>query len=160
MAQTWQNVPEKISCEMLGTKVNKEGVNNRKVGDGVEDADVVEIIFDVSACKIKSLEHVQAFISVDHYNRGSLEVVLVSGAGTKTRLLAPRPQDTSDAGFTDWPLMSVESWGETPGDSWQLYIVNKVTGGNTTGGDWGVGDCRIVLHGMEQQQQQQQHIKD
>ena len=148
MAQTWQNVPEKISCEFVGRKASQD-FSSRKAGEGVKDTDVMEIIFEVSSCKIMSLEHVQAIITVEHPNRGALEVVLVSGKGTKTRLLAPRPKDTSEAGFTDWPLMSVETWGEPAGDSWQLYIVNKVTGGDRTEGDWSVGDCRLVLHGME-----------
>ena len=148
MAEKWDNVPDKVSCEIAGD-MQKQEFNNRKTGVDINEADVVEIMFNITGCKIDSLEHVQAIINVAHPNRGAIEVVLVSGARTKTRLLAPRPKDTSEKGFTDWPLMSVESWGEAPSDSWQLYIVNRGTGEGAQGVDWSVGDCRLVLHGLE-----------
>ena len=146
MALTWENVPEKNTCEIFGIKQKNE-LNNRKAK--IVDTDVAEIMFDVSDCKIDSLEHVQAIINVEHPNRGALEVVLVSAAGTKTRLLAPRPKDTSEKGFSEWPLMSVETWGETPVGFWQLYIVNRREGEESTDIDWSVGDCRLLLHGLE-----------
>ena len=57
------------------------------------------------------LEHVEAVVTIVHPDRGQLEVHLTSPAGTVTRLLAPRVKDKSKQGLTEWPLMSVATWG-------------------------------------------------
>jgi len=145
MALAWKKVPEKNTCEILGI-MQKTDFRNRKAN--ITEKDVVEVLFNASKCKINSLEHVQAVVNVEHPKRGDLEVVLVSAQGTKTRLLSPRPQDTSEKGFSDWPLMSVETWGENPAGSWQLYVVSR--GQKKEHGDtvWAVGRCRLLLHGF------------
>ena len=143
MAKKWNNVPDQISCNLAGLMKENESVDR---SNDIDDNDIVEIIFDVSSCNIAALEHVQALINVNHPNRGSIEVVLVSGAGTKTRLLSPRPKDTSEKGFKNWSLMSVETWGERPGRWWQLYIVNH---DKAIKGDWLVGESTLVLHGTQ-----------
>jgi furin len=67
----------------------------------------------------------QAKITLRATRRGDIEIYLTSSAGTRSTLLALRPQDTSHAGFTDWPFMTVHSWGESPFGFWQLEIHNE-----------------------------------
>jgi len=145
MALIWENVAEKTTCEIIGIKQKNEFTNRK---NKISENDIVETVFDVSECEIDSLEHVQVIINVEHHNRGAIEVVLVSPSSTKTRLLAPRPNDISEKGFSNWSLMSVETWGESPAGSWQLYIVSRREEGSLYA-DWTVGNCRLLLHGLE-----------
>ena len=95
MAQVWENVGEKSECSVAGTK--QELGSDRMGARGlVTGNDVVEILFH-SDCDI-TLEHVVTSVTIDHPTRGDLEIMLVSPSGTKTRLLSPRPNDTSDKG--------------------------------------------------------------
>jgi len=57
--------------------------------------------------------------------RGDLQIYLISPHGTRSVLLAHRRQDLNRAGFTDWPFMTVHSWGETPLGKWTLEIHNE-----------------------------------
>lgn len=47
--------------------------------------------------------------------------------GTKVQLLSARPRDTSTAGFVNWPLMSVATWGENPRGLWKVTVMDKVS---------------------------------
>lgn len=47
--------------------------------------------------------------------------------GTQTTLLTPRDADHSDAGFQEWPLMSVHTWGEDPVGDWRVDIFDTVS---------------------------------
>ena len=93
---------------------------------GLDEGSVVAVSFEVeSNCKVGFVEHVEVLVSVEHPRRGEVEVVLISPSNTRTRLLGPRPKDTSDNGFSAWPLMSVETWGEKPHGPWRLYIADR-----------------------------------
>ena len=89
------------------------------------------------------LEHVISPIHVTAgRKRGDLRVYLQSPSGTRSTLLHNRPQDfsgrftgrklsiqlipmfLSGSGFTNWPFMSVHSWGENPLGKWTLEIHN------------------------------------
>lgn len=48
-------------------------------------------------------------------------------AGTETELLTLRPSDQSVDGFSDWPFMSVHTWGEQPQGPWTLTITDPVS---------------------------------
>jgi subtilisin-like proprotein convertase family protein len=110
----------------------------------VRESDVVGVTFLVGpGCGVTYTEHVEVVVSVAHPRRGALEAVVVSPLGTSTRLLAPRPEDVSQGGFSGWPLMSVETWGERPAGLWRLYIVDRGAGARV----WSVGDCSLLLHG-------------
>lgn len=47
-------------------------------------------------------------------------------AGTKVQLLSARPKDKSTAGFVNWPLTSVGTWGEKPNGIWTVTIQDDV----------------------------------
>lgn len=146
MASVWNNVPEKSECRLEGEKV--QDLHTRRTGEsGVRDIseeNVVALKFSSEECDVDTLEQVQAIINVQHPQRGQLEALLVSPSGTRSHILSPRRNDLSDKGFLDWPLMTVESWGEPARGSWELYLVNRGEGGL----DWSVGDCRLVIHGI------------
>lgn len=67
----------------------------------------------------------QAKVSLMAARRGDLQIQLTSPQGTKSTLLAKRPHDVSKAGFTQWPFMSVHTWGERPHGIWKLEIHNE-----------------------------------
>ncbi|XP_069502806.1 proprotein convertase subtilisin/kexin type 4 [Ambystoma mexicanum] len=85
---------------------------------------------NVSACArsqgfIRSLEHVQARISLSYSRRGDMEVSLTSPRGTRSVLVALRPYDTSTDGYSDWLFMTTHSWDEDPQGIWTLELLNK-----------------------------------
>ena len=95
MASVWVNVREASESNILGIK---QPLGGDRIGARglVTDNDVYEIVFH-SDCDM-TVEHVVTSVTIVHPTRGDLEIMLVSPAGTKTRLLAPRPNDTSDKG--------------------------------------------------------------
>ena len=76
--------------------------------------------------KIRYLEHVQLFVTIDYSRRGDLHINVTSPNGTETMLLSEREGDYSADGFTNWPFMSVHTWGENPTGIWQLRINDRV----------------------------------
>uniref|UniRef100_A0A8C6MKF6 Furin (paired basic amino acid cleaving enzyme) b n=1 Tax=Nothobranchius furzeri TaxID=105023 RepID=A0A8C6MKF6_NOTFU len=73
---------------------------------------------------VRSLEHVQARLTLSHNQRGKLAIHLISPLGTRSTLLFPRPNDYSSEGFNDWAFMSTHSWDEDPQGEWTLEIEN------------------------------------
>ena len=67
----------------------------------------------------------QAKVTLTSGRRGDLQIYLVSPSGTRSTLLAHRRHDLNRAGFTDWPFMTVHSWGENPIGKWTLEIHNE-----------------------------------
>lgn len=73
---------------------------------------------------VTKLEHVRVYITLSHATRGSLRIVLISPAGTRSELLAPRDRDYSSDGFQNWPFMTVFSWDENPNGIWRLEVTD------------------------------------
>ncbi|KAL7868080.1 hypothetical protein SRHO_G00094640 [Serrasalmus rhombeus] len=102
----------------------------------------------VEACSgqldfVSSLEHVQARLTLSYSHRGNLAIHLISPLGTRSTLLAPRPQDNSAEGFNDWAFMTTHAWDEDPRGEWTLDIEN-VAGLN----DYGVlSQFTLILYG-------------
>ncbi|XP_073507267.1 proprotein convertase subtilisin/kexin type 4-like [Phyllobates terribilis] len=91
---------------------------------------------NISGCSgrpnyVRSLEHVQAQISLSYSRRGDLEISLTSPMGTRSVLVALRPYDTSSAGYQNWSFMSTHTWDENPRGTWTLELVNKGDPRNT-----------------------------
>ncbi|XP_059488802.1 neuroendocrine convertase 1-like [Neocloeon triangulifer] len=91
--------------------------------------------------KINRLEHVILFLTVQHGDRGTLEIFLTSPSGTDSQLLTRRKYDKSDKGFSNWPFMSVHFWNENPAGTW------KVTMSNFGGGSGQVLSANLILYG-------------
>ncbi|CAG0912487.1 unnamed protein product [Notodromas monacha] len=118
LSRTWRRVPPQQTCHIPATHFNKKIPAKSQVNLALE--------IKPSDCpNINYLEHVQAKITLRATRRGDMEIYLTSSAGTRSTLLALRPQDTSHAGFTEWPFMTVHSWGENPFGFWQLEIHNE-----------------------------------
>ncbi|XP_066524024.1 furin (paired basic amino acid cleaving enzyme) b isoform X2 [Hoplias malabaricus] len=102
----------------------------------------------VEACSgqpdfVSSLEHVQARLTLSYNHRGNLAIHLISPLGTRSTLLASRPQDNSAEGFNDWAFMTTHAWDEDPRGEWTLEIEN-VAGLN----DYGVlSQFTLILYG-------------
>jgi len=74
--------------------------------------------------EIKYLEHVQAFITLRASRRGAVNIYLVSPMNTRSMLLGSRTRDDdSKSGFTKWPFMTTQIWGENPRGVWTLYVM-------------------------------------
>jgi len=115
-ARKWISVPPQQSCEVVSPYYYKV----------IPAMGFVTIELDVNSCPgVRFLEHVISPIHVTAgRKRGDLRVYLQSPSGTRATLLHNRPQDFSGSGFTNWPFMSVHSWGENPLGKWTLEIHN------------------------------------
>ncbi|XP_048388215.1 PC3-like endoprotease variant B [Stegostoma tigrinum] len=74
---------------------------------------------------IDTLEHVQVTVTLSSICRGDLEISVISPFGTKSKLLAVRSNDNSQAGLKNWTFMSVHFWGEKPDGVWILTITDE-----------------------------------
>ncbi|XP_078061255.1 PC3-like endoprotease variant B, partial [Mustelus asterias] len=106
-----------------------------------------------TANAIDTLEHVQVTVTVSSICRGDLEISLTSPYGTKSKLLAVRLADESQAGLKDWTFMTVHLWGENPEGVWILTIADRAntvtacerSGDETTAGS--ITKYKITLWG-------------
>ncbi|XP_062412834.1 proprotein convertase subtilisin/kexin type 4-like isoform X1 [Sardina pilchardus] len=111
----------------------------------------LRISWNETACRwnrsrIRSLEHVQAQLSLKHVRRGDLTITLLSPAGTRSNLLTRRYLDQSSAGFSGWNFMSTRCWDEDPTGVWSLIIRN-------TGNRHNIGELtrlNINLYGTDE----------
>ncbi|XP_051979189.1 furin-like isoform X2 [Xyrauchen texanus] len=117
LAQNWTSVGPQHKC-VINMLTEPRDIRNH-------------LIFSrsVEACSgqpdfVSSLEHVQARLTLSYNHRGNLAIHLISPLGTRSTLLAPRPQDNSAEGFNDWAFMTTHSWDEDPQGEWTLEIEN------------------------------------
>ncbi|XP_011642628.1 furin-like protease 1 isoform X2 [Pogonomyrmex barbatus] len=116
LARRWRTVPEQHKCE----------VSAPHTGRTIPPKSQLVLDLHVKECSgVNFLEHVQAKVSLMAARRGDLQIQLTSPQGTKSTLLAKRPHDISKAGFSQWPFMSVHTWGERPHGTWKLEIHNE-----------------------------------
>ncbi|XP_020280998.1 furin-like protease 1 isoform X3 [Pseudomyrmex gracilis] len=116
LARRWRTVPEQHKCEVSAPHTGRQ----------IPPKSQLVLDLHVKECSgVNFLEHVQAKVSLMAARRGDLQIQLTSPQGTKSTLLAKRPHDVSKAGFTQWPFMSVHTWGERPHGIWKLEIHNE-----------------------------------
>ena len=121
MARRWRFVPPQQSCEVVSPHYY------RAIPAGAN----LSLELDVTSCRgVRLLEHVISpiHLTAGRY-RGYLRIYLQSPGGTRAQLLDNRPKDFSTSGFTNWPFMSVHSWGENPRGTWRLQIYNDASWG-------------------------------
>ncbi|XP_053611965.1 neuroendocrine convertase 1-like isoform X2 [Plodia interpunctella] len=143
----WTSVPEKSIC-----RVKSSSSENNREKLYSKDKLVVPLEVDKS-CSVNHIEHVEMIINVQYTRRGALQIYLVSPMGTKVQVLSARPRDASTAGFVDWPLTSVATWGEDPRGLWKAVIVDATDEDNR--GE--VGSLTLVIHGTKEMPE---HMKD
>jgi len=121
MSRGWISVPEQQSCEVASPYYYK----------AIPAMGHITMELDVSSCSgVRFLEHVVSPIQVTAGAfRGNLRIYLQSPSGTRAQLLDNRPHDFSGSGFTNWPFMSVHTWGENPSGKWRLEIYNDAERG-------------------------------
>uniref|UniRef100_A0AAZ3PJZ6 SPC3 n=1 Tax=Oncorhynchus tshawytscha TaxID=74940 RepID=A0AAZ3PJZ6_ONCTS len=91
---------------------------------------ITRSLWNVTACHgtrnwIRSLEHIQARLTLTYSRRGDLSITLISPKKTISNLLTTRPYDKTSAGFSDWAFMSTHCWDEDPSGYWVLQIENN-----------------------------------
>ncbi|XP_028173178.1 furin-like protease 1, partial [Ostrinia furnacalis] len=116
LARTWRTVPPQRRCELAAPRTQRT----------IPPRSSITLQLDVNACPgVNYIEHVQARVTLSAARRGDVRITLMSPAGTKVTLLAPRAHDSSHSGFNSWPFMSVHMWGESPLGVWQLEVSNE-----------------------------------
>ncbi|XP_017340495.1 furin (paired basic amino acid cleaving enzyme) b [Ictalurus punctatus] len=125
LAQNWTSVGPQHKC-VIDMLTEPRDVRNHLVFSKSVDACLGQPEF------VSSLEHVQARLTLSYTHRGNLAIHLFSPLGTRSTLLAPRPQDNSPEGFNDWAFMTTHAWDEDPQGEWTLEIEN-VAGLNDNG---------------------------
>ncbi|CAH1637184.1 unnamed protein product [Spodoptera littoralis] len=138
-ALNWTTVPRDYVCRVNSAPSEEE--NTR-----LWSRHHVEVLITVDDdCLVNFVEHVEVSINVKYSRRGALEIYLVSPQGTQVQLLSARHKDTSTAGFLNWPLMSVATWGENPKGVWKVIVTDNTYEKNT--GD--VGPVSLTIHGTK-----------
>jgi len=85
-------------------------------------------------------------VNLQHYNRGDLELTLVSPSGTES-ILHPgkRPESNQLQGDERWKLMTLRNWGEDPTGKWKLKIRDLVNGNDGTTNEF--RQWKLVVYG-------------
>ncbi|CAH2049099.1 unnamed protein product, partial [Iphiclides podalirius] len=137
-ALDWHNVPEKDACryDALPTSGRDSIISSKEI---------FEVTVTVENCAVNYIEHVELILNAKYSRRGALEIYLVSPQGTKVQILSARPRDTSTAGFVNWPLTSVATWGERADGVWRLIVEDRTEEQNIGQ----VGPIRLVIHGTK-----------
>lgn len=86
--------------------------------------------YDVNDFKIKSNnlddDDLYLWLKDPHPRRGDIKIELTSPQGTVSTLLPYRNYDfINKEGYSDWPFMSVQHWGENPVGTWTLKVTFK-----------------------------------
>lgn len=122
-AEHWQTVPQQRICHTPADK--QERLISNQFGERLEVSMVTNGCQGSGDNRINFLEHVQVLISLQFLPRGNLHIILVSPSGTPSSVLLPRPFDTQESNFNNWPFLSVHFWGENPSGQWKLIISNE-----------------------------------
>jgi subtilisin-like proprotein convertase family protein len=93
-------------------------------------------------------ESTVVLLNLQHYNRGDLQLTLVSPGGTKS-ILHPgrRPENTQLEGDERWKLMTVRNWGEDPTGTWKLEITDLTTDNTVLTGANELRQWQLVVYG-------------
>ncbi|GBP21767.1 Neuroendocrine convertase 1 [Eumeta japonica] len=136
-ALNWTRVPAKTVCRVRSS-----------IPDIVilSTGATIDVLFSVDDCAVNYLEHVELIVNIRYNRRGALEVDLTSAQGTKVNMLSSRPLDSSKAGFVNWPLTSVATWGENPSGLWRATVRDKTNESNSGI----IGQFTLVVHGTEE----------
>lgn len=119
MAKQWTSVSPSITCEIKSPALDLQIASKKNI----------ELKLGAKCPNIRFLEHVQSKVTLNASRRGDLHIYLISPLGTRSTLLAQRPNDSAEQGFKNWPFMTVHSWGEPPNGNWTLEVHND---GKTT----------------------------
>ncbi|XP_022108498.1 neuroendocrine convertase 1-like [Acanthaster planci] len=148
--ESWMSVPEKSVCTI---KAGPSFTERKLTRNQPIKLDIVTDGCEGTSDEVTYLEHVIFSVSIDYSRRGALNVHLTSPSGTKTKLLTERREDSSDESMDNFPLMSVQLWGEQAaiGDGvWKLDIFDSTLEDISVGHNGYLRDWRLELHGTKE----------
>jgi subtilisin family serine protease len=125
LALGWKNV----GAEVMKTSGLLES------GAVVPDGGVLEVTYAAGAGL--KLENVQSLVDIKTWNRGELEVSLISPSGTVAKLAVAH--EDANADFQAWESGANTFWDEDTGGTWTLRITDTKEDGKTaTLNHWGM----------------------
>ena len=136
LAKRWKTVPYQYKCEIKAPKMDKI----------IPAKGYIELKLRVGCANVSYLEHVQSNLTLTAARRGDLHIYLTSPHGTRSTLLAQRPNDQSEQGFRYWPFMTVHSWGESPDGVWTLEVHNDGKPSSLASLKW----WSLMMHGTRE----------
>ena len=111
-------------------------------GHGYDISDYNDFVNSVHTTDI---EQVYQWLQNPHPRRGDIKIELTSPQGTVSTLLPYRNYDfVNEEGYSDWPFMSVQHWGEEPSGTWKLTVTFKSSAGHVR-----VSGISMTLHGTQ-----------
>ncbi|KAF5909462.1 proprotein convertase subtilisin/kexin type 5-like, partial [Clarias magur] len=145
-AETWRQVPTQHMCDE--SIIHKPGV--------ISPDRVLRLVHKSLGCSgepgrhVTYLEHVIVRLTITHPHRGDLSITLTSPLGTKSQLLAIRPNDGSPGAFTKWEFMTTHCWGESASGDWILEISDTPSLRRNPGLQGKLEECSLVLYGTSE----------
>lgn len=95
-------------------------LHNYGVGYDVDD-------FEIESSYLDS-DDLYQWLEDPHPRRGDMKIELTSPQGTVSTLLPYRNYDfVNKEGYSDWPFMSVQHWGENPVGMWTLKVTFRTS---------------------------------
>mmetsp|Transcript_153 Transcript_153/g.388 ORF Transcript_153/g.388 Transcript_153/m.388 type:complete len:1944 (+) Transcript_153:467-6298(+) len=123
-AMDWQLFTDEL--QIVGMSADENAV----LTDNANNEFVSSITIDPNRDNYPSdfiTESTVVLLDLLHYNRGDLELELVSPSGTSSILHPGKiPENNQPLGEERWKLMSLKNWGETPSGRWQLKVRDLV----------------------------------
>lgn len=113
-AKQWTTMPMQYTCQ----------VSSPPMEMAIPAKAHIELKLSTNCVNVSYLEHVQSRLTLTASRRGDLHIYLTSPSGTRSTLLAQRPNDQAEQGFRNWPFMTVHNWGESPNGTWTLEVHN------------------------------------
>lgn len=111
-ARTWVNVPPEVSCLPDRVSVNLP----------ITRGAATIASYNVSGCAVTAMEQVDLVFQASHPRRGTLHIVLVSPAGTRSDLQTPHNDIHSNYPPSGWRFGSVRNWGEDANGLWHVEV--------------------------------------
>ena len=105
---------------------------------GYDSSDFEQELYDIT-----DVDELYQWLQDPHPRRGDIKIQLTSPQGTVSTLLPYRNYDfINEEGYSDWPFMSVQHWGEDPTGTWTLQVFFKSSSGYVR-----VNGASMTLHG-------------
>ncbi|KAF2348229.1 Peptidase S8/S53 domain [Trinorchestia longiramus] len=116
-AAVWETLP--FSSKYVGAKLSP---HDASLDAGTVNVSMVVHSSTLDRVGLRTLETVEVRVWLTHEYRGSVGYTVVCPSGTSSILAPPRLKDTSTAGLSGWPLVTVRCWAESPGGLYQLRV--------------------------------------
>ena len=100
------------------------------VGGYSRGYDTSDLQYEIDSHHFANTDELYKWLEDPHPRRGDIKIQLTSPQGTVSTLLPYRNYDfINEEGYSDWPFMSVQHWGENPVGTWSLTIWYRSSSG-------------------------------